>query len=134
MALKYHKSITDDGGSIGAEIFSGIVDALLPQIKLLDMATGAIIRRKFYISNSSAEDVTISALSMNDFTIFSTILFESSGDAQVVGDLTGGEGDESPITVVIPALGHKSFWVKVEIPISSVTTANFSSTDIKQIL
>lgn len=136
MALKYHKSIADTGGAIGAEI-DQTANALLPTIKLTtaqgfpNQEDGAIIERKFYISNDSIVDEIISDFSLNDATPFSAILFESTGDAQVVGDLTGSEVDESPITVTIPALGHKSFWVRLTVPALSTITANYGNIRVK---
>ncbi len=133
MAITYHRSATDDGGAIGVEISSGVVNALLSEVTLDDQMNGATISRKFYIANSGAEDVTISNLSMNGYTVFASILFESTGDAQVVGDLTGSETDESPITVVIPAGGHKSFWVQLDVPAGSTKTDNYGRVDTKSI-
>ena len=95
MAITYHKAISDLGGAIGLEIGSGNVNEILPEILLSEQTTGTIISRKFYIANSGATDVAISALSLDGFTVFASILFESTGDAQVVGDLTGSEIDES---------------------------------------
>jgi len=132
MALKYHKAIADTGGVIGSEIFSGDVGTLFPEILLSEQSAGATISRKFYIANDGAEDVLISDLSKDSTSVFTAILFESTGDAQVVGDLTGSEVDESPITVTIPASGHKSFWLQLDIPIGSTKTEWFGSVDTKQ--
>ena len=134
MALTYYKAITDDGGAIGTQIYSGVVDTILPEITPTDMDGGATISRKFYIANSEASDVTVSNLSLTAYSVFPTILFESTGDAQVVGDLVGSETDESPIVVIIPANSHKSFWLQVNVPIASTTTSNFNSVDVKQVL
>ena len=134
MALTYHKSIADIGGVIGDEVFSGDVATLLPDILLTEQLSGLTISRKFYIANDALSDVVISNLSMDSYTIFSTILFESTGDAQVVGDLIGTEVDESPIVVTIPASGHKSFWLQVDVPVSSTETANYNTVDVKQII
>lgn len=133
MAISYHKSVSDLGGAIGVEIFSGVEGALLPEILLSEQASGATISRKFYIANDGASDVIVSNLSMVSFTQFTTILFESTGDAQVVGDLIGNEVDESPITVTIPASGHKSFWLQVDVPLGSTKKAYFNTIDVKQI-
>ena len=134
MPLTYHKSVADAGGAIGVEIFSGVVDTILPKILLSEQTSGMIISRKFYIANSDVDDVTISNLSMDSFTVFSTILFEGTGDTQVVGDLTGSEVDESPISVTIPASGHKSFWLQVTVPALSTETSNYNTVDVKQTL
>ena len=133
MAITYHKSASDLGGAIGIEITSGVVGVLLPEILLSEQVTGVVISRKFYIANSGVEDVLISNLSLDSFSVFSTILFESTGDAQVVTDLIGNEVDESPITVTIPASGHKSFWLQVDVPLGSTQIANFNTIDVKQI-
>jgi len=133
MAITFHKSVSDLGGAIGLEIQSGVVDALLPKILLSEQTAGATILRKFYIANDGQSDVAISALSMASFSSFATILFESTGDAQVVTDLLGTEVDESSITVTIPASGHKSFWLQVDIPTGSTTTNNYNAVDVKQI-
>ena len=134
MALTYHKSTTDSGGAIGSEIASGTVNALFPEVLLSEQSTGATISRKFYIKNDTASDVSISNLSKETDVVFDSILFESSGDAQVVGDLTGSETDESPISVTIPASGHKSFWLQLDVPPGSTKTESFGSVDTKQIL
>lgn len=131
--ITYHKAVTDEGGAIGAEISSGAVDALLPQVTLAQQTAGATISRKFYIANSGASDEVISNLSMDAFTVFAAILFESSGDAQVVGDLTGSEVDESPIAITIPALSHKSFWLQVDVPVGSTKTDNYNKVDVRSI-
>lgn len=133
MAITYHKAIADTGGAIGSEIYSGDVNTLLREVTLAEQASGATISRKFYIANDGASDVVISALSMDNDTAFQAILFESGGDTEVVGDLTGSEVDESPINVTIPASGHKSFWVQLDIPTSSTITLNYGTADIKQI-
>ena len=133
MALTYHKSVSDSGGAIGDEIQSGISAALLPEVMLSDQSAGAKISRKFYIANDGASDVNISALSMDSSYVFTAILFESTGDAQEVGDLTGSETDESPINVTIPAGGHKSFWVQLDVPVGSTKTEDSGSVDIKSI-
>lgn len=133
MALTFHKSAADAGGAIGDEISSGVVDALLPEVTLANQSAGATISRKFYVANDAATDVAVSSFSLDSYSSFVTILFESSGDAQVVTDLTGSETDESPITVVIPANSHKSFWVQVDISIGSTITANYNTVDTELI-
>jgi len=131
--ITYHKAVSDLGGAIGDEISSGVVNEVLPEISLANQSSGATISRKFYIANSGATDVAISSLSLSTSTVFTSILFESTGDAQVVGDLTGSEVDESPIAVVIPASGHKSFWVQVDVPTSSTKTEAYNRADVKTI-
>lgn len=133
MAITYHKAVADEGGAIGVEIASGVVNALLPEVALADQSAGATISRKFYIANDSAEDVTISNFSLESYTVFTAILFESLGDAEVVSGLTGAETDESPITVTVPASGHVSFWVQLDVPTSSTKTDNYGGVDVKQI-
>ena len=132
MAKTYHKSTTDDGGAIGDEITQS-VNKLFSEVTLAQQSVGITISRKFYISNSGADDILISNLSLDDFTIFDAILFESSGDTQVVGDLTGSETDESPITATIPASGHKSFWIQIDVPTGSTKTENYGTASTKSI-
>ena len=127
MAITWHKSASDSGGAIGDQIASGDVGALIPEITQADQLAGVTISRKFYIANSAADDYIISAFSMEDDTVFDAILFESTGDAQVVGDLTGAETDESPILVVIPGGSHKSFWIQLEVPAGSTETAEYGA-------
>ena len=134
MALTYHKAITDDGGVIGVQIYSGVIDTILPEITPLNQELGAIMSRKFYIANSESSDVIVSNLSLTAYSVFPSILFESTGDTQVVGDLVGTETDESPIVVIIPANSHKSFWLQVNVPAASTVTSNFNSVDVKQVL
>lgn len=133
MALTYHKATTDDGGVKGDEIFSGDLNTLLREVTQAEQTSGVTISRKFYIANSAASDFLISALSMDSDTAFTAILFESSGDAQVVGDLLGTEVDESPITITIPATSHKSFWVQIDVPALSTVTDSYGTSNIKQI-
>ena len=133
MAITYHKAVSDDGGLIGDQIGSGEVNALLPEITLAEQSTGVTVSRKFYIVNDDVVDVLISNFSKDADSVFTAILFESTGDAQVVGDLTGSEVDESPISVTIPASGHKSFWLQIDVPIGSTKTDNYGTVDVKQI-
>lgn len=131
--MAYHKAISDEGGAIGVQIYSGDVGTFLPDILLTEQSSGVLISRKFYITNDEVFDVIITKLSLDAFSVFNTILFESTGDAQVVGDLTGSEVDESPISVTIPASGHKSFWLQVDVPASSTETSNYNTVDVQQI-
>ncbi len=130
MAIVYHKAVSDAGGAIGAVIGSGVVGEILPEISAKDQLDGATISRKFYLANPEAEDMGI-ALTLTIASQFATIIFESSGDAQVVGDLTGAETNESPISIVIPASSHKSFWLQVEVPTGSTVTAGYNTFDTK---
>ena len=130
MALTYHKAITDDGGAIGVEISSGDIGNLLRKILFAELTTGVSIPRKIYLVNDDVVDAPIT-FSLDDYSHFEAILFESTGDAQVVGDLTGSEVDESPILVTIPASGHKSFWVQVNVPASSTVTSRYNTADTK---
>ncbi len=133
MALTYHKAATDEGGTIGDEIFSGDIDALFSEVTLAEQNAGATISRKFYIANSDTSEVLISNLSKVSDVVFASILFESTGDAQVVGDLTGSEVDESPVYVTIPGSGHKSFWLQLDVPTGSTKTEVYGTVDTKQI-
>lgn len=134
MSITYHKSVSDAGGAIGVEIFSDGVNDLIPDVSLNNQESGIVIERKFYIANSSASDVLLHTLSLEYIKHFSAVLFESSGDAQVVGDLTGSEVDESPIQVLIPASGHKSFWLRMTVSAVSTVTDSFNLIDTKQII
>ena len=127
MAITWHKATATTGGAIGDEISSGDVGALLPEITQADQLAGVTISRKFYIKNTGADDYIISAFSMEDDTVFSAILFESTGDSQVVGDLTGAETDESPIGVVITGGSHSSFWIQMEVPAGSTKTEEYGA-------
>ena len=130
MSLKYHKAITDDGGAIGNDISSGEVGNLLRKILLSEQTSGVVIPRKLYLVNEDVVDVDI-VFNLEEYSFFEAILFESTGDAQVVGDLTGLEVDESPILVTIPASGHKSFWLQVNVPASSTVTNRYNTIDTK---
>jgi len=127
MALTYYKAVADAGGAKGSQIFSGIVDTILPEITLANQTAGVVISRKFYIANSEASDVIVSNLSMDDYTVFATILFESSGDTQVVGDLTGSETNESPISFDLASGASTSFWLQIAVPASSTETVNYQT-------
>lgn len=119
--MTIHKSISDDGGAIGDEI-TQVRGNLFPKITPDNQADGLVIHRKFYIANSNAVAIVDMVLEAVTAYPFTSIIFESSGDAQVVGDLTGSETNESPITVTIPATGHKSFWLKMTVPVGSTET------------
>ncbi len=126
MSLKYHKAITDDGGAIGDQIYSGDVGNLLPEVLLSQQTDGAQIPRKFYIANDGTADESIT-LSISDMTPFTAIMFASSGDSETIADLTGSETDETPISVTVPAGGHVSFWLRLDIPAGSTETDSFGN-------
>ncbi len=130
--IDYHKSVSDDGGAIGAEIQSGVVGALLPEITLSQQELGAVIYRKFYIANSDPVEVPM-VLDFSGTSTFPVILFASNGDSEVVGDLSGFETDETPLSVTIPASGHLSFWFKETVAEGSTVTDNYNAIDIKTI-
>lgn len=88
MAIKFYSAITDTGGAIGAEIASGAIGALLPTVSSSDRASGITIHRKFYIESDSAIGIDVG---IDGAGLFSACMFESAGDAEVVGDLTGSE-------------------------------------------
>ncbi len=132
MAITHHEAITDDGGAIGADIISGAIDQVFPEVTLFDQSSGIIINRKIYIANDDVVDVSIS-VSMESATVFPAILFASTGDAQVVGDLTGSETDESPIVTTIPASGHLSFWIRLTVPPGSTEQVDYNTIKIKEV-
>ncbi len=89
MIIKYHKAIADTGGVIGDEISDKVVGALIPDIDTQEMLDGIDIFRKIYIKNTGTSgtiNVGISTLGA-----FNASFFPSTGDAQVIGDLTGSE-------------------------------------------
>lgn len=128
--IDIHKAVTDAGGNIGVKIDSGEVNILLPEIKEADQTTGIVINRKFYLKNleNINEDVTFTLTSSAPFT---AIIFAGTGTAQVVGDLTGLETNESPIVFTLGALASKSFWVRVTVPPLSTETLNYNKVSTK---
>lgn len=128
--ITYHKSVSDDGGNIGDVIQSGVVGALLPEISLSQQELGAIVYRKFYIANSDPVDVPM-VVEFSGTSTFPVILFASNGDSEVLGDLSGFETDETPLSVTIPASGHLSFWFKETVAEGSTVTDSYDTIDIK---
>jgi hypothetical protein len=128
--LAIHKAITDLGGNIGTEIASGEVAALLPKITLVNQNDGVTIYRKFYLKNTNTR-AEVGVMSLESATPFTAILFESTGDAQVVGDLTGTEVNGSPISFDIAVGAHASYWLKVTVPALSAETVNYEKINLK---
>lgn len=129
MAILVHKAVADTGGAIGDEISSGVVAELLPEITLAQQLAGVIINRKFYIKNTGAvsKDITVT---LGTATVFTTIIFEATDDAEVVGDLTGSETNESPISVTVASGAWTSFWLRVTVPALSTETDNYNTVAI----
>ena len=130
MAIAYHKAIADTGGAIGAEIGSGDIGALLPEITLADQNDGATISRKFYLKNNNTR-AEVGVLSLEAYTPFTAIIFASTGDAQVVGDLLGSETNESPIAFDIAVGASASYWVQIQVPALSTETVNYETVSLK---
>ena len=130
MSVSYHKAILPTGGGIGDEIYSGVVGALLPIITPTDQSTGIKISKKIFLKNNGSTTVT-GTFSLDSYSEFPTILFESTGDSQLEGDLLGNETDESPISISIASGEHLSFWVQVQVPASSSSTNHYNTIDTK---
>ncbi len=126
--IKWYKAAVD--GSRDTEIHSGDIGSILPEIFLIDQAAGKIYTKKFYIENTGATELA-STLTLTGASVFTTVIFESTGDGQTEGDLSGSEGNESPINVVLPAGTHKSFWCKVTVPQGSTETDNYNTVRLK---
>lgn len=88
MAIKFYDAVADTGGALGVEIPSGIKGVLLPKVSSTDRATGITVHRKFYIESDETIGLTVG---LNGDGLFSACLIQGTGDAQVVGDLTGSE-------------------------------------------
>lgn len=88
MAFTWHKSITDDGGAIGAEITSGTVGAIFPALTTAERIAGDDKLRKIYITSDA--DVT-AFITLGSTGLYNAGIFPSGGSAEVVGDLTGAE-------------------------------------------
>ena len=129
MAITYHKAVADTGGAIGTEIGSGDVGSLLPKITLSNQNDGVIISRKFYIKNNHTREEA-GTISLESSTPFTAILFSGTGSAQVVGDLTGAETDESPISFSLPVGASSDYWVQVLVPASSTESVNYETVSI----
>lgn len=125
-----HKAIADTGGAIGDEIGSGEVAVILPKITLIDQNDGVTIYRKFYLKNTNTRS-EVGVMSLESATPFSAIIFESTGDAQVVGDLTGTETNGSPISFDIAVGSHASYWLGVIVPALSTETVNYEKINLK---
>lgn len=89
MALALYKAVADIGGAKGDQIASGIRGALLPDLTASERLSGIEIFRKFYIENTGT---TISLqTALDQVGEFDGCIFLSTGDAQVVGNITGSE-------------------------------------------
>jgi len=88
MAYTYYKATTDDGGTIGIQIASGEVNALFDLLTIAQQTSGISKNRKMYIESDA--DIT-AYIGLKTTGLHDSTVFESSGDAQVVGDLTGSE-------------------------------------------
>ena len=128
--IAFYKAIGDTGGAIGTEIGSGDVGTILPKITLADQNDGVVIDRKFYLKNNNTR-IESGVLTFESAAPFTAIIFESSGDAEVVGDLTGSETNESPISFSIAVGGHASYWVRVTVPPLSAETVNYETIKLK---
>lgn len=128
--IAIHKAITDNGGAIGDEIESGSVAALIPKITLANQNDGVTILRKFYLKNTNTRS-EVGTLSVTASTPFTAIIFASSGDAEVIGDLLGTETNESPISFDIASGSHASYWLQITVPTLSVETVNYESIKTK---
>ena len=128
--IAIHKAVADAGGAIGDEIGSGEVAALIPKTTLADQNDGATILRKFYLKNTNTRS-EVGTISLEASTPFTAIIFASSGDAEVVGDLTGLETSESPVSFDIASGAHASYWVKITVPALSSETVNYETIKTK---
>lgn len=127
--INLYEAVTDAGGGLGPQLSSGAVDELFREVLKSEQASGIIISRKVFFKNDGAEDLDVD-ISLLAGSTFPMIMFESTGDAQVVGDLTGSETNETPISVPITVGSHVSVWLQMQIPISSTVTDNYSIIDL----
>ena len=130
MAITWHKAVLDEGGAIGDEIFSGEVGTLLPKVTLAQQSGGAIIYRKFYLANDDSVDQTVE-LDLTSISAFAAIVFKATDDAEVMGDLSGTETDETPLTDLVAQSGHSSYWIKITVAAGSTFTGNYNTVDMK---
>ncbi len=91
MGINLYKAVGDSGGGIGEQISSGTPSSFLPKIENVDMQIGITTFRKLYLKNVESYDIQaiIGIDEGGEFQLTAT--FDSTGDAQVVGDLTGSE-------------------------------------------
>lgn len=88
MALTWYEAVSDDGGAAGSQITSGTVNQLFPALTASERLIGSDKYRKVYLESDTAVTVYV-GLQTNG--LFNACLFESSGSAEAVGDLTGSE-------------------------------------------
>lgn len=133
MAIEIHKSILPTGGGIGDQISSGIIGELMPMITSTQLTAGATISKKFYIKNTSLTDPIVGDLTLLSSSVpeFTVIIFASTGDSQLEGDLFGNETNQSPIAFNIPANSHASYWLQVQIPSSTSINDVYETIDLK---
>jgi hypothetical protein len=86
--VKFYKSASDDGGAIGNEITSGVVNEAIPGILTQDRLVGTEILRKQWVECD--EDVTF-VLGLRDRAFYGAQLFTSAGLNDTISDLTGTE-------------------------------------------
>lgn len=127
--ITFYDAVADTGGALGSELTSGTVGELLPEVTKANQLAGVTIYRKFYLVNDVASAIPV-ILTIGTPSAFTAIVFESGGDSEVVGDLSGSETNESPITVDVPSAGHTSFWLKIVVASSSTETINYNTIDI----
>ncbi len=99
MALLYYKADTDSGGVKGSSLPSGVRGAILPDLSNLDRVNGIEIYRKFYTINTGDDEIALK-IALDDYGLFDAIIFESTGDAMVVGDILGTEDKYGAAIVV----------------------------------
>jgi len=97
MTIKYYKSATDDGGAIGAEIFSGVANALFPANSAIDLTFGVETYRKIWIETDETKSI-LNYLA-ND-GLYDVAIFDSANPlTDVFSDLTGVERKHSQATI-----------------------------------
>lgn len=88
--IKIHKADSDAGGVLGTELTSGAISEFLPTILKNDMLVGVTTFRKLYaVNDTTSISVRFGIEDGGEFDLIA--IFESTGDAQLVGDLTGAE-------------------------------------------
>lgn len=88
MAFTFFKSVSIDGGGRGVQFYDSVKGTLFPKVEKSEKVTGIIYHRKIYIGTDID---TLFDLGLNSEGLWSTCIFPSTGDAEVVGDITGSE-------------------------------------------
>ena len=101
MAYKLYKAVSDNGGGIGVEIFSGEIDALFDELTKPQQLSGVVKNRKIFIESDINKTVYIGIHNAGDFL---PSIFTSAGANDEVVDLLGTEDKFTSVVITASTL------------------------------